>query len=1109
MKLKFNIWALAIFCAAQSSTCLPAPIEPLNQVPDAVGQSLQQHMIWAAPDAKLSSAFVAFRKKFSLADAPTKANLHLFADIRYVLWINGRYVSRGPVRFVPGGPEYDSDDVTSYLQPGDNEVVVLVLANQSNGKMMHHAPGLAVQLEITGTKGNQTVIVTDPTWKWSDQTRYRTPQVDWGNELDVIDSTVEDGDWTRLDYNDGNWRNAAKIDGKQWGALSACRLPLLQETPLAIKLNNQDYPVTISAGQQASFKLDHMVQAYTLIDFDADTNTSFELPYAQISYKAKPGRQIYISTDTHGIYGGAINVVSGKITIHSFKLVERIYPFECVGSFNSSDPLLNKLWKVCARSLQVMSEDAYIDCADRERTEWMDCTPPDFEVTRTAMAGPGTNGSKIYGDPRLLEEMLRRTALTLQPGGWVKAHTCSDRFDIHAKMEDRACDWVEGARLYYEATGNAAPIREIWPAMIAQMNYFLDRRSSRGLVIAREWVIWGNPMGYQTSEGAGLNAFVYKALVDAAYLGKVIGQTQDAEKLDHAAKDLSAAFNHVLWDEQDGTYYSGYDTERGELPPGVDNHNLGLPSDWRLPPKPPTLDNHCIAPTVFPALFALDQGIVPAERRAQVMKYLLAQPDPKPHIMFYYYYWKQLYSADQAGMDKRILDAMRQKWDIMANWPWQTTWEEFDAGSKAHCYGMFPGYFLSAYVLGVRRDEPVAAKQLLIEPHLGDLTKAAGVVVSEFGPVPVSWEQSANQLNFSFTVPAGVRTTVHLPKTSDTNTLILNGVTLVNKGVLSGGVTVTGRWFTLDVPAGTNTGTLTMATAPADVTSQPGGGLAFPGESFSFTVSANGQHLSYQWQKNSTDLPNSTNSILALTNLTLSDAGDYQMVISNPGGVIKSAVAMLQVVQPRTNILYLDYFSGAAGALNNRTPDTDAIYSNKWIAANAWRTDGTRANIANATANAFLPFVPEAGQVYRLSADINCVGADSMDWLSLGFANGTNTEAAWQLANNAVGWMLARDSGTVTADGQTFLGPGNTSSTNTGVHPTGTMNYVIILDTRPAQRADWTFTFLVNSNVVVPATTFRGDGPTISSIGLGMLSGGGSGQVDNFNLLKLSPAARP
>jgi alpha-L-rhamnosidase len=778
-------FAIVRLIVLKASTVV-ADIPPLDQLPDAVGQNLQQQMIWAPPDAKVQSAFVAFRKQFSLPAVSTPAELYIFADVRYMLWINGQYVLRGPGRFVPLGPEYDRVDVVSYLKTGANEMVVLVMANQSNGKMMHHVPGLTVRLDL----GDKTVLTTDETWKWSDQTRYRNPRVDWGNEYDVLDSTVEDGDWTQPDYNDSVWANAAKIEGGQWGPLSARRIPLLKETPLEVKLNDQAFPVTISAGQQASFSLDHLVQAYTSIDFNADPGTSFELPYAGISYKAKVGRQVYISTDTHGFKDGSIKVTSGKLTIYSFTPVERIYPFETVGSFTSSDALLDKLWNVCARSNQVMSEDAYVDCADRERTEWMDCSPPDFDVTRTAMTGPGEDGAKIYADPRLLEEMLRRTALTLQPGGWVKAHTCSDRFDIHAKMEDRACDWVEEARLYYESSGNAASIREIWPAIVAQMNYFLDRRSSRGLVIGREWVIWGNPMGYQTCEGTGLNAFVYKALVDAAFLGKAIGKTDEAAKFDQAAKDLADAFNKVLWDQQDGTYYSGFYTDPSELPAGTNNPKLGLPVKQNL-----------VAPTVFAAIFALDQGIVPSEHRAQMIKYLLGQPDPNARIMFYYYYWKQLYAANQPALDKHILDAMRHKWKAMANWPWQTTWEEFHGGSQAHCYGMFPGYFLSAYVLGVRLDGPAANKHLLIEPHLGDLASAAGTVVSEFGPVPVSWKMSSDHLDFEFTIPGGASASLHLPSFDGKASLVLNGhpISTVSVEVKSGP-----HQGTLNFPAGEN-----------------------------------------------------------------------------------------------------------------------------------------------------------------------------------------------------------------------------------------------------------------------------------------------------------------
>ena len=93
---------------------------------------------------------------------------------------------------------------------------------------------------------------------------------------------------------------------------------------------------------------------------------------------------------------------------------------------------------------------------------------------------------------------------------------------------------------------------------------------------------------------------------------------------------------------------------------------------------------------------------------------------------------------------------------------WQCSWETLYGGSQAHIYGMFPGYFLSAYVLGVRREGPVAERTILIEPRLGDLTEAKGVVVTEFGPVPVSWKRQDRELVFGLAVPKAVHATLRL-----------------------------------------------------------------------------------------------------------------------------------------------------------------------------------------------------------------------------------------------------------------------------------------------------------------------------------------------------------
>lgn len=83
-------------------------------------------MVWVASVPTGRQAYVVFRKTFALAETPVAATLRIFADSRYILWINGHYVGRGPCRFDPKRPEYDVLDVTLHLQAGRNAVAVLV-----------------------------------------------------------------------------------------------------------------------------------------------------------------------------------------------------------------------------------------------------------------------------------------------------------------------------------------------------------------------------------------------------------------------------------------------------------------------------------------------------------------------------------------------------------------------------------------------------------------------------------------------------------------------------------------------------------------------------------------------------------------------------------------------------------------------------------------------------------------------------------------------------------------------------------------------------------------------------------------------------------------------
>ena len=70
---------------------------------------------------------ILFRKKFLLPDRPQRTVLFLSADDHYRLYLNGRFVAEGPTASYPWAYNYNTVDVSAYLQPGENTIAVHTL----------------------------------------------------------------------------------------------------------------------------------------------------------------------------------------------------------------------------------------------------------------------------------------------------------------------------------------------------------------------------------------------------------------------------------------------------------------------------------------------------------------------------------------------------------------------------------------------------------------------------------------------------------------------------------------------------------------------------------------------------------------------------------------------------------------------------------------------------------------------------------------------------------------------------------------------------------------------------------------------------------------------
>ncbi len=92
---------------------------------------------------------------------------------------------------------------------------------------------------------------------------------------------------------------------------------------------------------------------------------------------------------------------------------------------------------------------------------------------------------------------------------------------------------------------------------------------------------------------------------------------------------------------------------------------------------------------------------------------------------------------------------------------------------------------------------------------------------------------------------------------------------------------------------------------------QPVGGTTFVGRDYNFNSTVSGNDtLNFQWQFNGTDIPNATNASLALNNLSVTNTGEYRLVVSNSLGLATSVPVPLTVLN-NPGLTFLSQLPGA------------------------------------------------------------------------------------------------------------------------------------------------------------------------------------------------------
>lgn len=212
-------------------------------------------------------------------------------------------------------------------------------------------------------------------------------------------------------------------------------------------------------------------------------------------------------------------------------------------------------------------------------------------------------------------------------------------------------------------------------------------------------------------------------------------------------------------------------------------------------------------------------------------------------------------------------------------------------------------------------------------------------------------------------------------------------------------------------------------------------------------------------------------------------------------------------------MIFEETFSGA-GALDGKRADEAGGLPGpvRWDASPVFQADGSVNEGAEQTGagSALIPFLPEPGKIYRLTATFSLKVPHGARGIGFGFnRDGMTGSDFGDLAENAgFAWVLLREPGPA-SPGRFYLGAGGFGGEALDVDPFQPQSFTIILDATDPDPLRWTAALERKGRLVCQPRVISeagiGNPAKIRYFGLVKMEGFVSGHFDRVSLVEESP----
>ena len=729
--------------------------------PELLTRAWSAHWISVPGASPYDYGVYHFRRTLDLAGAPSSFLIHVTADNRYKLYVNGELVSLGPARGDLHHWRYESVDIARHLTTGKNVLAAVVwnFGELAPEAQITNQTGLLVEGDGEAERGvdtgKQWRCVRDAAYSPAPREREMSRFYYVAGPGDQVDSRLYPWGWEQPGFDDSGWLTAAvgspgaprdAQDGPNRWMLAPRSIPPMELKPQPITVLRSGSPShEIPPHTKATLLFDQsfLTTGYPQLTVSGGKDAKIDLGYAESlwlpGFRDKgnrneiEGKQFIGAHDIFIADGGkrrrfeplwwrtwrylrlSIETEDQALGIDDLHGVYTGYPFERKARFDAGSAEIQKILDTGWRTARLCAHETYMDCPYYEQLQYAGDTRVQALVSLY-----------MTGDGRLMRNAIELLDSSRSAEGATYSRAPSR---LQQYIPPFSLWWIGMLHDYWMYQDDPAFVARMLPGVRAVLWFFAARQQANGSLGRMPWwnfVDWtkewgdGVPPVLAGGNSAPLDLQLLLAWQWAAEMEATLGNQALAEEDRHAAARLRDSARQLYWD--------------------AGRHLFADTPDKR---------EYSQQTNALAVLAGVSEG---AEARDLIERVSGDRSLVQCSIYFRHY----LHSAmNKAGVGDRYLD-MLGPWRTMLD-RGLTTWAETadPARSDCHAWGASPNYELFRTVLGIDSAAPGFAR-VAIRPFLGKLTHVSGAIPHPKGEIAVTLTLDHGKLEAGVTLPAGV-----------------------------------------------------------------------------------------------------------------------------------------------------------------------------------------------------------------------------------------------------------------------------------------------------------------------------------------------------------------